>query len=114
MKDITTREDCVFLIKCFYDKLLVDTEIGHFFTKLPLHEHIERVASFWAFILLDQSGYSGNMMDAHAHLKLTNADFERWLALFHETIRTHFHGDKADLAIQRSSLIAWTMRSKLT
>lgn len=113
MKEITTREDCVLLIERFYDKLLDDNQIGHFFTKLPLHEHIERVASFWAFILLDQPGYSGNMMDAHAHLKLTNADFDRWLALFHETIREHFHGEKAELAIQRSSLIAWTMRSKM-
>ena len=114
MKDIATREDCVFLIERFYDKLLVDSEIGHFFTKLPLEDHIERVASFWAFILLDQAGYTGNMMEAHAHLRLRNTDFDRWLALFHETINEQFKGEKADLAIQRSSLIAWTMRSKIS
>jgi hemoglobin len=97
---------------CFYDKLLLDPQIGHFFHQLDLTKHLPRVADFWAFILIDQPGYSGNMMEAHARLSLTGSDFDQWLFLFHQTIDEHFIGEKANLAKERSSLIAWTMRSK--
>lgn len=112
-RDITTIEDLEFLIRKFYDKLLVDEQIAHFFTELNLEEHIPRVASFWAFIALDSPGYKGNMMDAHAKLELKTTDFERWLNLFHQTIHEHFTGEKADFIVARSSLIAWTMQSKV-
>jgi hemoglobin len=111
--DITTYEDCLLLIRKFYDKLLTDDTIAHFFVDLDLEEHIPRVADFWAFLLIDKPGYNNNMMTAHAKLELKEKDFERWLALFHETINEHFAGEKAELAIQRSTLIAWTMRSKM-
>jgi hemoglobin len=111
--DITTYEDCLLLIRKFYDKLLTDDTIAHFFVGLDLEEHIPRVADFWAFLLIDKPGYNNNMMTAHAKLELKEKDFERWLALFHETINEHFVGEKAELAKQRSTLIAWTMRSKM-
>jgi hemoglobin len=113
MKDITTYEDVLNLITRFYDSLLLDEQIGHFFQELNLETHIPRVADFWAFILIDQPGYSGNMMTAHAKLHLSEPDFERWLQLFHATIQENFEGTKATLAAERSTLIAWTMKSKL-
>ncbi len=113
MKDIKTYEDCLFLIEKFYDKLLVDVQIGHYFKHLPLDIHIPKVADFWAFILIDKPGYSNNMIQAHAKLDLKGPDFEQWLNLFHETIDQNFQGEKASLAKERSTLIAWTMRSKL-
>ncbi len=113
MKDIETYDDCLQLVQAFYNKLLSDDRIGHFFQALDLTSHIPRVAHFWAFILIDQPGYTNNMMAAHAGLKLSEGDFERWLMLFHSTVNEMFHGEKADLAIERSRLIAWTMRSKI-
>jgi hemoglobin len=113
MKDIETYEDCILLIRKFYDKLLVDKDISHFFVDLDLVEHIPKVADFWAFILIDQPGYSNNMMSAHASLKLKENDFARWLELFHQTINEFFVGEKANLAIERSKLIAWTMKTKM-
>jgi hemoglobin len=114
MKDIETFEECTFLIEHFYDKLLADDLIGHYFKSLDLSKHLPRVAEFWAFILLDKTGYTGNMMEAHARLPLKEPDFDRWLALFHTTVHEHFSGEKANLAVERSSLIAWTMKSKLS
>ncbi len=113
MKDIETYDDCLFLIEKFYEQLLVDERISHFFTTLPLVEHIPKVADFWAFILIDKPGYTGNMMQAHAKLHLKGKDFDQWLKLFHETIDKYFSGDKAKLAKERSTLIAWTMRAKI-
>lgn len=111
--DISTFDDCLLLIEKFYDKLLVDDKIKHFFVDLNLKEHIPNVASFWAFVLIDKVGYSNNMMSAHAMLKLTSEDFDQWLILFHKTVNELFEGKKADLAIERSKLIAWTMKSKM-
>ena len=113
MKDIETYEDCLLLITKFYDKLLIDDQIGHFFEQLDLTHHIPKVADFWAFVLIDQTGYANNMMTAHSKLELKASDFERWLALFHESINELFEGEKATLAIERSKLIAWTMKSKM-
>jgi hemoglobin len=113
MKDIETYEECQFLIERFYDKLMTDQHIGHYFQELNLSKHIPRVAEFWAFILIDRTGYTGNMMDAHARLPLIVDDFDRWLTLFHETVHEHYNGEKANLAIERSTLIACTMKSKL-
>lgn len=113
MKEIETYEDCIFLIEEFYKKLLSDDQIAHFFVDLDLSTHIPKVADFWAFVLIDKPGYANNMMTAHARLDLKEPDFQRWLELFHETIRENFYGEKADLAIERSKLIAWTMKTKM-
>jgi hemoglobin len=113
MKDIETYEACHFLIERFYDKLLTDDQIGHYFQSLDLSRDIPHVAEFWAFILIDKIGYTGNMMEAHARLPLKTSDFDRWMVLFHETVLEHFKGEKANMAVERSSLIAWTMKSKL-
>ncbi|MFN5784736.1 MAG: group III truncated hemoglobin [Flavobacteriia bacterium] len=113
MKDIETYEDCLLLIEEFYKKLLKDDQIAHFFIDLNLATHIPKVADFWAFILIDKPGYTNNMMTAHARLELKEPDFHLWLNLFHETIHQHFQGEKAEMAIERSKLIAMTMKTKL-
>jgi len=112
VKDIETYDDVLFLIERFYDKLQADSLIGHFFHSLDLSVHIPRVADFWSFILIDKPGYKGNMMEAHTRLPLQNEDFDQWLLLFHQSIDDNFCGDKANLAKERSTLIAWTMRVK--
>jgi len=112
-KDIETYEDCVLLIEKFYDKLLLDEEIAHYFVELDLASHIPKVADFWAFILVDKPGYANNMMGAHARLELKENDFKRWLVLFHQTVEENFEGEKANLAKERSNLIAWTMSAKM-
>ena len=113
MKDIESYEDCILMIEKFYDKLLIDPEISHYFVHLDLKTHIPRVADFWAFILVDKAGYSGNMMAAHAKLPLKESDFKQWLNLFQETVQENFYGEKSQLAVERSKLIAWTMTSKM-
>lgn len=112
MKEIESTKDITLLIELFYDKLLHDEETRPLFEQLDLKAHIPRVVQFWAFILLDSPGYQANMMEKHAHLPLTESLFEKWLFLFHQTIDELYTGEKAELAKQRSTLIAWTMKSK--
>ena len=112
MKEIESKEDVELLVDTFYQKLVKDDLVSHFFANLNLPEHLPRVVQFWSFILLDEAGYSANMMEKHARLDLDAASFDRWLKLFHETVDQFFTGEKATLAKQRSSLVAWTMKTK--
>lgn len=112
MKEIESKEDVALLVETFYQKLVIDELVSHFFSQLNLEEHLPRVIQFWSFILLDEAGYSANMMEKHARLDLNEESFDRWLKLFHETVDQFFTGEKAELAKQRSSLIAWTMKTK--
>lgn len=112
MKEIESKEDVKLLVETFYQKLVKDELVSHFFSKLDLKEHLPRVVQFWSFILLDEEGYTANMMEKHAKLDLNEASFDRWLKLFHETVDQFFVGEKADLAKQRSTLIGWTMKTK--
>ncbi|MDF3025712.1 MAG: hypothetical protein K0S23_19 [Fluviicola sp.] len=112
MKEIESKEDVALLVETFYQKLVNDELVSHFFSQLDLKEHLPRVIQFWSFILLDEAGYSANMMEKHARLDLNEESFDRWLKLFHETVDQFFTGEKAELAKQRSTLIAWTMKTK--
>lgn len=112
MKEIESKEDVELLVETFYQKLVKDELISHFFSKLDLKEHLPRVVQFWSFILLDETGYSANMMEKHFKLNLNEESFDRWLKLFHETVDQFFVGEKADLAKQRATLIGWTMKTK--
>lgn len=112
MKEIESKEDVTLLIETFYQKLVKDELISHFFSHLNLEEHLPKVVQFWSFILLDEPGYSANMMEKHAKLNLDEKSFDRWLKLFHETVDQFFTGEKAELTKQRSTLIAWTMKTK--
>lgn len=113
MKDIETEEDVKLFSDLFYQKLLADHQISHYFLNLNLQEHMPRIYSFWSTILLGSMSYKKNMMEAHQHLHLKKEDFPIWLRHFESTLRENFQGEKADEAISRANTIAMTMRYKL-
>ena len=62
MKDIETREDILLVMEKFYDKLLADDNIKHFFTETTtvsqhLPEHFNLLATFWEQALFLRGGY---------------------------------------------------------
>ena len=105
MKDIETREDILFIMRKFYDKLLVDESINFFFTKVTsvdqhLEEHFEILATFWEQSLFLKGGYYNNMFSIHkeVHNKhaFTKDHFETWLHHFNSTIDEYFEGKYAE------------------
>lgn len=113
MEDIQTKEDVLRLVTLFYEKAIPDEVIGHFFTKvvqLDFEKHIPKIADFWSGILLGNSEYKGNPMEAHVKLNerspLQQKHFDRWLTLWKETITENFSGPKADEATSRAETIA--------
>lgn len=118
--DILGRAEIERLINSFYTKAMADEEIGFFFTKvakLNLEEHLPVMHNFWESTLFHSANYSGNPMRVHINLnekaRIRDRHFERWLALFNETVDELYTGTVAELAKTRALSIATVMRIKL-
>ncbi len=120
MTDIENRSDIDKLIHEFYAKIMVDEQIGYFFTevvKLDLDHHLPKIADFWETTLFHQAKYKGNPITPHVamHKKspMTKAHFDRWVEVFCQTIDELFSGTKAELAKQRAHSVATVMLIKI-
>jgi hemoglobin len=113
MPDIQNLEDIKLFSDIFYQKLLADERIKHYFVTLDLLHHMPRIYGFWNMILFGDTTYKTNMMEAHISLNLKKEDFPIWLRHFESSINANFEGEKAEEAISRANAIAMTMRYKL-
>ncbi len=113
MQKITTREDIDKLVKTFYSRAAADPLLAPYFENVNWEHHFPRMIDFWAFILLDESGFQGNVFDAHKNLDIDKTHFKQWLFHFHETINSLFEGEKAELAKQRADSIATIFEHKI-
>ncbi len=112
-KDIETRDDLVLLVDRFYGKVLEDPLIGPFFKNLDFEHHKPLMVRFWSFALLDEPGYTTNVIEKHLRFRIRKEHLDRWLFLFGETIDAHFTGERAEAAKQRASWVGWTILSKM-
>ena len=120
MKDIESRQDIEALMVSFYSVAIIDEVIGHFFTKivpLDLDKHIPLITDFWETVIFDKAAYRGNVFGVHEHIHTLFAfedkHFERWVALFKQTVDGSFSGLNAEKIKQRGESIATVMRIKL-
>ena len=113
MNDISSEEDVTLLVHAFYRKVLLDEELSPFFSDLNFEIHMPKMIHFWSFALLNEPGYTTNVVEKHLHMPLKEAHFKRWLFLFNETIDEHFSGEISNQAKQRAQLIGWTIKSKI-
>jgi hemoglobin len=120
MRDIDTRDDLQHIITVFYEQLLVDPIIGFFFTdivQLDLATHIPKIAGFWAFQLLGEKSYRGNVFEVHhrLHLKaaMTEDHFHRWVFVLHSTIDRLHAGPTAEAMKLKAAMIARKMQQAL-
>lgn len=119
-KDINTRADVEHLIRRFYEKALIDEQIGFIFTdiaKIDLESHLPHLFDFWENILLKPNGYKRNVLKVHLDLnekvKLSTTHFESWLSLFSATVDELFEGIIANNAKNKALSIATVMQTKL-
>jgi len=118
--DISTREDIQTLVDTFYDKAKTDPLLGPIFNKIigdHWDQHLPKMYSFWASILLGEQSYQGNPMIKHIELskkvQLTEKEFDAWLLLFSTTVDELFKGEKANEAKLRANGIAGLMLHKI-
>ena len=117
MTDIANAADVERLVKAFYDKLLADPEMRHFFADLDLPHHLPKIEAFWRGVLFGDRSYTGDPITAHIALNkrhpMQQQHFDRWLAHWNATLTELFSGPKADEAKARAATIAPVMAWKV-
>jgi dephospho-CoA kinase len=111
--ELNQKDDVLFLVQTFYDKVLKDELLSPFFKKLDFDKHLPKMVDFWCFVLLGETGYTTNVIEKHLHIPLKVEHFDRWLNLFHLTLDENFVGENVAIAKQRAFTIAWTTKSKM-
>lgn len=117
--DLVTRRDVELLVRSFYRAAAMDDVLGPVFAAAHVDwpAHLATVSDFWMWQLLGVRGYEGNPLVAHrpAHhtTPFTDEHFERWLALFTETVDEHFEGPTAELAKARARKMAQALQRLL-
>lgn len=112
MNDIQTKSDIEQLINFFYTRLLEIDEMKPVFAGIDLPKHIPHIVHFWSFVLLDEEGYKTNVFEKHLHLPIKTEYFDIWLRVFTHAVDELFAGEKADLAKQRATSLAYTFKAK--
>ena len=118
--DIETRADCERLVRAFYSRAMSDPLIGWIFVdvaRLDLEAHVPQITSFWETILLGAQSYRGGAFRPHAalHMRvgLRPGHFERWLALWRDTVDELFVGERAELAKSHALRVARAFHARL-
>lgn len=118
--DITSRADVERLTRAFYEKALADTMIGYLFTdvaQLDLEAHLPDIADFWETILLGGDAYRGGAFavhaDLHAKSPLRGGHFDRWVALWTQTVDELFAGETAEEAKRHARRVASAFHRRL-
>src|SRR5687767_6950771 len=115
-RDLSTAEDIRTLVDSFYDKVNRDELLAPIFnevTGVNWAEHLPTMYRFWESMLFGAGTYQGAPFPKHAVLPVQKEHFARWLALFVETVDSHFQGPKAEEAKGRAASIADTFAQRM-
>ncbi len=126
-KDIITAETVKFVVDDFYRRVRKDENLGPVFDNMighdekPWEPHLEIMYSFWSTLMSstehfvgDHVQYKGNPMKKHMDIpQFEESLFDRWLVLFHETVRDVHTDDVAKHYIETSERVAQSLRLAL-
>ena len=119
-KDIENRNDIELLVNTFYQKIMMDEELGYIFREkanINWLTHLPTMVSFWENMVLFTGNYEGNPMNLHRHLHhiapLNQFHFDKWNQLFLKTLDELFEGEKARLAKERTISISAIIQDKV-
>jgi hemoglobin len=108
--ELANEADVERLVRRFYQAVIPDPQLGPIFHDFGVDwsVHIPKLVDFWAFRLLDRPGYRGNAVGAHQAVldrcPFGDAELERWLELWEETVDELFVGETASRAKERAHL----------
>lgn len=116
LSDIETFEDVKRLVDSFYEKVNRDQLLGPIFNdvaQVDWDAHLPKMYRFWESMLFQAATYAGAPFPKHAILPVAQEHFERWVALFVETVKENFAGPKAEEAQMRAGCIADTFARRM-
>lgn len=116
-RDFETIDDVRTVVDDFYGKVRQDKLLGPVFENAigdNWDHHLDKMYRFWQTVLLDDGKtYFGNPFMKHAPLPIDRDHFERWLALWEETLQQYFVGPLADAALLQAEKMAYVFQVKL-
>jgi len=118
--DLDSRADIHDLVVSFYREIVFDELLEPIFAKVAEVDwalHIPKLIDYWCRVLLRQPGYGGSILEAHQHVHdlqpLRIEHFDRWYALWVESIDARWAGPAADLAKEHATRIGKTLARHL-
>ncbi len=98
------------MVEHFYDRARQDPQLGPIFERRlegRWPAHLDKMVDFWSSALLRAGRYAGNPRAAHTAIpEISPEHFERWLALFRETLAVTFDEPAARVIHARASAMA--------
>jgi hemoglobin len=87
-----TEPTIAVLVDRFYAKVRQDPMIGPVFEAAieDWEEHLAKLKDFWSSVMLTSGRYKGNPMAIHVAQPIEPHFFDRWLALWRETVAELF------------------------
>ncbi len=114
-KDIQDEDDVGVLVDSFYSKVDGDDLLAPIFNDVvkDWEEHLALLRRFWNTLLFRTMTFEGRPFPKHAVLALKREHFQRWVALFCQTVDEHFIGAKAEEAKNFARSIADTFQLRM-
>lgn len=115
-KEISSLEDIKLMVDTFYNKIRKDGMLRDIFNEKIQErwpDHLEKMYRFWQTVLLEEHTYHGSPFVPHAKLTVEKEHFDRWIALFFETVDSLFCGEKAERAKWQGERMAEMFHSKI-
>jgi len=104
-QDLDDGSEIAEMVRRFYAEVAQDDLLGPVFNdvaRVDWPSHLAKLTAFWSRALLAVPGYEGNPyrqhQAVHARHSFTQAHFDRWLELFHETLDLGWSGPKVEQA----------------
>jgi hemoglobin len=101
------------VVDAFYARVRADALLGPIFDDAVKDwpSHLQRLRAFWSSVTLMSGAYKGQPLQAHFGLPpLSGAHFQRWLALFEETLAALCTPRQAEVFRLRARRIADSFR----
>ena len=120
LPDLQGRDDIKVVVDAFYEKVRGDNLLGFIFDEVASVNwdlHLPKMYDFWETMVFRSGSYSGNPLLPHLKLgsqtEMGTAQFDRWKALFFETVDSRFSGSKADHLKSAAEDMAQVMMTKI-
>lgn len=120
LRDLDDRAQIHDLVVAFYREIVFDDLLGPVFqevAEVDWSHHIPTLVDFWCRVLLGQPGYGGYVLGAHEAVdrleRFRPEHFDRWYALWVESVESGWAGPIADTAVSHAARIAGVLARRL-
>jgi len=119
-RDLVDEPEVAELVRRFYSDVAQDDLLGPVFNdvaRVDWSEHLPKLTAFWCRSLFGTRDYTGNPLEAHRRIHarhpFTDAQFERWLDIFEETVDLGWAGPNAEHVKAMAHNVARVHRAQL-